>query len=196
MLDAVLQRSHGKKFDKTPREFPRVFRTAGRERVALKAPMLNVFLYAPQSFHNLCLMARTLEAFGHRECSIFDPHQIVRDRYGKMRSREMRAVSAGAFEKIRWLRQDDPGRFLSDYDGRVVTTVLAPGAIPLTEHEFASTDLLVFGSETRGLPDEVVALGDVGLTIPLVGETQSLNLAVALGIVLFEGQRQLRLLPR
>jgi TrmH family RNA methyltransferase len=51
--------------------------------------------------------------------------------------------------------------------------------------------LIVFGSEARGLPREVAAAGNVALTIPLAGKTQSLNLAVAIGIVLFETQRQL-----
>lgn len=153
--------------------------------------MINVFLYAPESFHNLCLMSRTLEAFGQRRCTIFDPHRLVRERYGKVRSRELRAVSAGAFEKISWVRVERPGEFLAEYRGRRVMTVLEPRAVPLSRFEFGVNDLLVFGPEARGLPGEVVAAGDASLTIPLPGETQSLNLAVALGIVLFESRRQL-----
>jgi tRNA G18 (ribose-2'-O)-methylase SpoU len=154
--------------------------------------MANVFLHAPQDFHNLCLLARTLESFGQRECFVFDPNGLVRERYGKVRSREMRAVSAGAFEKIRWLRVEEPLGFLRDYSGRALATVAETSAVPLDEHRFAREDLLVFGSESRGLPAEVVAACAVALTIPLQGATQSLNLVVALGIVLFESQRQLK----
>jgi tRNA G18 (ribose-2'-O)-methylase SpoU len=153
--------------------------------------MASVFLYAPQDFHNLCLLARTLEVFGQRECHIFDPHRLVRERYGKMRSREMRAVSAGAFEKIHWLGVDKPDQFLADHAGRVVATVAAPNAVSLTEHRFALTDLILFGSERHGLPAHVVAASQAAVTIPVLGETQSLNLAVTLGIVLFERQRQI-----
>jgi tRNA (cytidine/uridine-2'-O-)-methyltransferase len=153
--------------------------------------VVNVLLYAPESFHNLCLLARTLEAFGHRRCMIFDPHRLVRERYGKYRSRELRAVSAGAFEKLDWVRVEDPEALLARYDGRRVMTVVATGAVPLSKFEFAANDLVVFGPETRGLPPEVVAAGNVALTIPLDGETQSLNLAVAVGVVLFETRRQL-----
>ena len=155
------------------------------------ATATKVFLHAPQDFHNLCLLARTLEAFGHRECFVFDPARLVRDRYGKVRSRELRAVSAGAFEKVRWTRVDAPEAFLGDHVGRIVVTVAGSTATPLGEHRFRRDDLVVFGSESRGVPPEVVARASVAVTIPLFGATQSLNLAVACGIVLFEAARQL-----
>jgi tRNA G18 (ribose-2'-O)-methylase SpoU len=151
----------------------------------------SVFLYAPQDFHNICLMARTLEVFGQRACYVFDPHRLIRDRYGKSRLRELRAVSAGAFQKIDWTRVAEPDAFLDAYAGRVVATVADPKAALLSQHRFAPTDLLVFGSETSGLPPKVIGASDATVTIPSHGQTQSLNLAVTLGIVLFEWQRQL-----
>jgi 23S rRNA (guanosine2251-2'-O)-methyltransferase len=152
--------------------------------------MARVFLYAPEDFHNLCLIARTLEAFGQRECALVAPHRLVRDRYGKARSRELRAVSAGAFQKIQWLRVDQPDAYLSSYPGRLVATVAEPDATALSEHEFEASDLILFGPEARGLPRAVIARTRVALTIPLSGETRSLNVTVAVGIVLFECQRQ------
>ena len=149
-----------------------------------------VFLHAPQSFHNLCLLARTLEVFGERQCWLFDPNGLVKERYGKMRTRELRVVSAGAFEKITWRRVDDAERLLREHTGRTVATVLAPGAVPLERFEFQPSDLVVFGSESRGLPDEIACAASARLTIPSLGQTQSLNLAVAVGIVLFEWHRQ------
>jgi tRNA G18 (ribose-2'-O)-methylase SpoU len=158
--------------------------------------MACVFLHAPRDFHNLCLMARTLEVFGQRECLVFDPGGLIRERYGKVRTRELRVVSAGAFEKVRWQRVDDADTFLASHDGRVVATVLDHSALRLDEHCFHATDLIVFGSERSGLPADVAARCDVKVTIPVLGETQSLNLAVSLGVVLFERQRQLRLSAR
>ena len=153
--------------------------------------MPSVFLFAPQDFHNLCLLARTLEAFGHRECAVFDPHRLVRQRYGKARSRELRAVSAGAFEKVRWVCVEQPDEYLRQHAGRVIATVAAPAATALPEHRCEGSDLIVFGPESVGLPADVVAASSLALTIPLAGETQSLNLVVAIGILLFEYQRQL-----
>jgi tRNA (cytidine/uridine-2'-O-)-methyltransferase len=56
---------------------------------------------------------------------------------------------------------------------------------------FHRGDYLVFGSETRGLPESLLAANrDDCLTIPQVAG-RSLNLATAAGIVLYEGVRQL-----
>lgn len=58
--------------------------------------------------------------------------------------------------------------------------------------KFAAGDFLVFGRETKGLPERLLAdHADECLTIPMEG-TRSLNLATAVGIVLFEGMRQVR----
>jgi tRNA (cytidine/uridine-2'-O-)-methyltransferase len=52
---------------------------------------------------------------------------------------------------------------------------------------------LLFGAETRGLPPEVLERWrDQSYTIPMLSENiRSLNLATAVGIVLYEGLRQL-----
>jgi tRNA (cytidine/uridine-2'-O-)-methyltransferase len=56
---------------------------------------------------------------------------------------------------------------------------------------FEKGDYLVFGSETRGLPESLLlARPDDCLTIPQIAG-RSLNLATAAGIVLYEGLRQL-----
>jgi len=153
--------------------------------------MPNVLLHAPQDFRNLCVLARTLEVLGHRECYVFDPRRLVRERYGKSRTREMRVVSAGAFSKIHWRRVEEPARFLSEYGGRVIATVASSQATALTRFEFVPGDLLLFGSESHGLPPELVASAHACVTIPSRGQTQSLNLAVSLAIVLYEAHRQL-----
>jgi tRNA (cytidine/uridine-2'-O-)-methyltransferase len=58
--------------------------------------------------------------------------------------------------------------------------------------DFCDGDFLVFGRETKGLPECLLAENpDACLTIPMHG-TRSLNLATAVAIVLFEAVRQQR----
>jgi tRNA (cytidine/uridine-2'-O-)-methyltransferase len=58
--------------------------------------------------------------------------------------------------------------------------------------EFRPGDHLVFGRETRGLPEDLVAAaGEQALRIPMApGGTRSLNLSTAIAIVLYEAVRQ------
>jgi tRNA (cytidine/uridine-2'-O-)-methyltransferase len=58
--------------------------------------------------------------------------------------------------------------------------------------QFGLDDCLVFGRETRGLPPEVLSMNwDRCLTIPMLNpKIRSLNLATAVGIVLYEALRQ------
>lgn len=57
---------------------------------------------------------------------------------------------------------------------------------------FQPNDFLVFGRETKGLPENLLAANaDQCITIPMHG-TRSLNLATAVAIVLFEATRQQR----
>ena len=57
---------------------------------------------------------------------------------------------------------------------------------------FQPGDFLVFGRETKGLPEALLAANPKQLlTIPMRG-TRSLNLATAVAIVLFEAMRQQR----
>jgi tRNA (cytidine/uridine-2'-O-)-methyltransferase len=61
---------------------------------------------------------------------------------------------------------------------------------PYYSVNFRNDDFLVFGRETKGLPHELLAANnDSCITIPMHG-TRSLNLATAVGIVLFEAVRQ------
>lgn len=63
---------------------------------------------------------------------------------------------------------------------------------PYTQARFQPGDAFLFGSESRGLPAEVLGRhSERLLTIPQpAGKVRSLNLATAAGIVLYEGLRQ------
>ena len=57
---------------------------------------------------------------------------------------------------------------------------------------FMAGDALVFGCESRGLPDELLAAWkDDVFALPTMGAVRSLNLANAVSVVVFEALRQL-----
>ncbi|PSJ37973.1 tRNA (cytidine(34)-2'-O)-methyltransferase [Allosphingosinicella deserti] len=70
------------------------------------------------------------------------------------------------------------------------------GADPLPQARFAPGDILLFGSESAGVPPEVHAAAALRVRIPQAAGTRSLNLAVAAGIGLAEALRQTNGYPR
>jgi tRNA (cytidine/uridine-2'-O-)-methyltransferase len=58
--------------------------------------------------------------------------------------------------------------------------------------EFVTTDILLFGPETRGLPADILNSiePDNILRIPMVANSRSLNLANSVAVVLYEALRQ------
>ena len=65
--------------------------------------------------------------------------------------------------------------------------------VPHTQVEYTDRDWLIFGSETKGLPSDMVArFADRGIRIPMWGPSRCLNLSNAVAVVAFEALRQLR----
>ena len=66
------------------------------------------------------------------------------------------------------------------------------GGRPYSEATFSPTDALVFGSETRGLPAQVLAQvpRNRQLSIPMRPGNRSLNLSNAVALVIYEAWRQ------
>ena len=63
-------------------------------------------------------------------------------------------------------------------------------ADPLPGFAFRSDDVLLFGRESAGVPDEVHAAADAQVFIPLVAGARSLNVVTAAAMALGEALRQ------
>ena len=67
------------------------------------------------------------------------------------------------------------------------------GQVNYSEHNFCSDDALVFGPETRGLPDDILnsLATEQRLRIPMLAHSRSLNLSNTVAIGLYEAWKQL-----
>lgn len=62
---------------------------------------------------------------------------------------------------------------------------------PYFEAEFKEDDFIFFGSETAGIPEDILNIyKEQNITIPMTKEGRSLNLAISTGIVLYDAIRQ------
>ncbi len=64
------------------------------------------------------------------------------------------------------------------------------GNNPYLDHRYTASDILLFGRETAGVPDEVSAAADARLVIPIQPGMRSLNVAMAVAMALGEALRQ------
>jgi TrmH family RNA methyltransferase len=64
------------------------------------------------------------------------------------------------------------------------------GDVSYTDVDWLMPRLLIFGSEARGLSNAELGQVDEKVLIPMAFEVESLNVAVSVGIVLFEAKRQ------
>ena len=90
------------------------------------------------------------------------------------------AASAPTSEAVAWLRRK-----------RVRIVVAAPAApTPYWEADLGGSIALVLGNERNGVPHPWLEAADDAVRIPVGDGVDSLNVAVAAGIVLFEASRQ------
>jgi TrmH family RNA methyltransferase len=90
-------------------------------------------------------------------------------------------ASAGAVFRVPLGPVPGPGRRVG---------LVAHGGRPLAEVDLAEQTVFVLGSERDGLPDEVVAECDEVATIATSGAAESLNVAAAGAIALYERSRR------
>ncbi len=82
-------------------------------------------------------------------------------------------------------RRQQPGRWIG---------FSVNGTCSQFEFQFAADDWLLFGSETNGLPPEILTICDATVYIPMTEPgVRSLNLSVSAAVGLFEARRQLML---
>jgi RNA methyltransferase, TrmH family len=93
-------------------------------------------------------------------------------------------ASAGAVFRV-------PTADFDDAPGRRVALVAHEGA-PLPELALEDGTTFVLGAEREGLPDEIVLACDERATIPLSPGAESLNVAIAGAIALYEWRRRRR----
>jgi TrmH family RNA methyltransferase len=91
---------------------------------------------------------------------------------------------------IRWLDDDVRDWLVRFCPARVVAEADAP--VPYDSFDWTGGTALIIGSEATGATPAIRDLATTGVTIPLAGDLESLNAAIAGSIILFEAARQRR----
>jgi TrmH family RNA methyltransferase len=109
-------------------------------------------------------------------------------------------ASMGALFSLPVAQAREAGEFFAWAAGRGVTVITSSAGAAAAAADFWAASYprplaLLLGAEGTGLPEEMLARGDLAVRIPMVGTAESLNLAVAAGLLLYEAMRQAGGLP-
>lgn len=143
-----------------------------------KIPSRIVFLEGVQDPSNVGAIVRSAAAFGvgrvvlDRRCA--DPWS----------PKALRAGMGGHFG-VQIRETKDLGAEIEAFGGTVVCTV-PRGGVTLGEAPLNRSLAWIFGGEGRGLSDETIRRADLRVTIPMAAGTESLNVAAAAAICLYE----------
>jgi RNA methyltransferase, TrmH family len=99
--------------------------------------------------------------------------------------------SAGSVLHLPVVAGDDPATVLDTLRGNGLRCLaaLAHGGRPYTDVDLTSPLALVLGNEAAGLPDTLGDRLDHGVTIPMAGRAESLNVSMAAAVLAFEVHR-------
>ncbi len=148
--------------------------------------MLHVVLVEPEIPQNTGNIARTCLAAGAR-LHLVEPLGFEID------GAALRRAGMDYWEKCDVQRWKSLEELRGGSGGARFFFLTSKAQRPYWDAEFRDGDHLVFGRETRGLPQSLLATEQEHvLTIPMAAEARSLNLATSVGIVLYEACRQLR----
>ncbi len=151
---------------------------------------MKIALYQPDIAGNVGTILR-LAACLDVACAIIEPCGFPFSDKGLRRAGMDYAASADVERFADWGHFTDNAKAA---DSRIVL-LTSKGASSLYATAFQPGDIILMGSESAGVPDDVHAAVDLRIRIPMAPQFRSLNVAVAAGIALAEALRQTGQLP-
>lgn len=147
--------------------------------------MLHVALFEPEIPPNTGNIARLCAA-------TFTALHIVGVTGFRMDDRTLKRAGLDYWSEVDLHRHVDMDELYASLPGSRFIYLTTKSQRPYSSFHFADEDCLVFGPETRGLPERILDENpDTTLTIPMPNKNvRSLNLSTSVGIVLYEALRQ------
>jgi len=107
--------------------------------------------------------------------------------------KKLEKTALGAFEYVPWTYWERTVEAIQDLQGRgipVVALETTNEAVSYTSYDWPKPVALVFGNEVHGINDKVIRQCDAVAAIPMAGYKNTINVATAAGVVLFEVLRK------
>lgn len=147
--------------------------------------MISIALYQPDIPQNVGAMIR-LCACMQAGLDIIEPASFPWD------ERKIKQSAMDYLTKVNYQRHSSWHTFFETKEERRVVLMSTKAAQPYFDFEFRPDDILLAGSESAGVPQDIHEAVDERILIPMQAETRSLNIVNATSMILGEALRQTR----
>lgn len=145
--------------------------------------MISVALYQPEIPPNTGNIIRLCANTG-AALHLIEPLGFALD------DRRMRRAGLDYDEHARLTRHSGFEAFSTAMGERRIVALTTRAERCYADWRYGADDVLLFGPETRGLPDSVLAGIETWLRIPMRRDSRSMNLANAVAVAVYEAWRQ------
>ncbi len=145
---------------------------------------MNIVRFQPEIAYNTGSVGRTCVALGARLW-------LVRPLGFQLDARHLRRAGLDYWRHLDYEVVDDWPELQRRLEGHRKWFFSKKARRPYTDARYQADDVLIFGSESQGLPASVLEENPEDcLRIPINDEARSLNLSVSVAVAAFEARRQ------
>ena len=156
---------------------------------------MEISLYEPRIPQNTGNIARTCAAYGIT-LNLIEPLGF------KLEDKYLKRAGLDYWPLVKINRYENFYKFLTSKNKNRIVSFSKKNGIFLKDYKFKSEDILLFGREDTGLPENIIEKSDslVSIFMPNIESpfnnqkgVRSLNLSVACGIAIYEAHKQINL---
>ncbi len=179
-VDEILEKLKGENYLVEPQRLRRLV-----EVLLKRQKDLVVFSENVKNEHNFSAIIRTCDSVG-----VLDIYYTYDGKKTKIYNEH---ITMGSHKWVFLHRVENAVETLKGFKEKgfqIVATRLVGDSVHFREVDYTKPTVIVVGNELDGVSEEVAAVADHNVVIPMYGMAQSLNVSVATAVLLYEAERQ------
>ena len=130
---------------------------------------------------NLGTIIRTADAAGFKDII------LTKGSVDCYNEKTVRSTMGSIFNvRLYYIEEETLLNILKEKKYKVISTVLSEDCIPYTEMKLSDRNAIVFGNEGSGIGENIIKNSHEKVIIPIYGTAESLNVAMACGIIIYK----------
>lgn len=130
---------------------------------------------------NLGTIIRTVDAAGFKDIV------LTKGSVDCFNEKTVRSTMGSIFNvRLYYIDEDILLNFLKEKKYKIISTVLSDDCISYTEMKLTEKNVIVFGNEGSGIGENIIKNSHEKVIIPIYGTAESLNVAMACGIIIYK----------